>query len=194
MFDTHSLLHSSLKLSVSSSLCHLSFPFSHSFAVSGNRQDSMSRAPGWTRRSIAVQHHRQRPHPSGVSVVESILDQYSQDKLTSAFNSMRPNLRFVSWLLIKWMPPGPDLQWKDYRLKHLQLPYYLLIPHSVISVSPSVKFPPELHRQEDSSCISNDLLVLGEYLGTDQAHWGRCFLLHVWVIKSDWPVFLVDFS
>lgn len=63
------------------------------------------------------QHRGQRPcspsHP-GWAQGGSIPDQYSLDNLTSAFSSVCPNLCFVSWLLIKWMSPGSDLQWKDW--------------------------------------------------------------------------------
>lgn len=61
--------------------------------------------------------YRSAPTPAlpsgGKSVRRSMVDQYSTDNLTSAFNSTCPHLCVVSWLLIKRIPPGPNLQLKD---------------------------------------------------------------------------------
>lgn len=96
--------------------CHLSVPFLGSFTLPGKkmRQYIASSSLGKTYSYRSASETAPTPAlPSAVSVERSILDRYSLDNLTSAFNSVCPYLCFVSWLLIKWRPPGPDLQWKD---------------------------------------------------------------------------------
>lgn len=97
----------------------------------------------------ADQHQGQQPllRSHLWCVQRSILDQYSLDNLTSAFNSVCPYLCFVSWLLIKWTPQdltcrGRTQWWLGLQTQALvSLAIDPLSPHlslPVISVSPPV--------------------------------------------------------
>lgn len=171
MFGMYSLLHFFFKVSVSLSLVicllpcqavHTAWEKMRQCAASGSLEKRIqyNSAPGTA------------PSPTLPSVVRmggSIQDQYSLDNLTSAFNSMCPDLCFVSWLLIKWMPPGHDFKWKDstetwtiWSQVLVSMATALLSPHfslPVISVSPLVNLSPSItgafmsHFKWRSSCF-----------------------------------------
>lgn len=148
MFDADSQVSLSLRLSASSSpvICLLySWPFSHSLGK--DERVCCEQQP--LQNSGADQHQGQHPllHSHLCCVQRSILDQYSLDNLTSAFNSVCPYLCFVSWLLIKWAPQdltcrGRTQWWLGLQTQALvSLAIDPLSPHlslPVISVSPLV--------------------------------------------------------
>lgn len=72
-------------------------------------------------------------------VQRSILDQYSLDNLTSAFNSVCPYLCFVSWLLIKRTPQ--DLTCRGRTQWWLGLQTQALVSLAIDPLSPHLSLP-----------------------------------------------------
>lgn len=139
MSDADSWLRSPFKLPASSSPIICLF---YSWLVSNSLgRESMLWAAASAKHSGADQHQGQHPplHSHLWCVERSILDRYSLDNLTSAFNSVCPYLCFVSWLLIKWTPQ--DLTCRGRTQWRLGLQTQALVSLAIDPLSPHLSLP-----------------------------------------------------